>query len=248
MKFSPIRNFDHVCKGWESHGQVNEDRTVVFTSSPIDRCNFLEASDPLGKLKELLTRFTLCPRFENSGGHFGRMTMSNWSKQDNIKNLTEPGQLFEKVMGGWEFRGNFHDLSCGFSVYIADRELARELLELVIANYASSKYKNAVFDSYRTAEEWREYSGDLDSQGNNSVQFNAKRGSKNIVYFNAKRGGFYVARPNEEADLPITEELAKNMRRGKWLMHAFYESERIGSRNEVDYAELLKSKLPEILK
>ncbi|QZI92865.1 hypothetical protein SIPHO067v1_p0025 [Vibrio phage 51E28.1] len=37
-------------------------------------------------------------------------------------------------------------------------------------------------------------------------------------------------------------------REGNWLMHAFYESERIGSRNEVDYAELLKSKLPEILK
>ncbi|CAM0045228.1 hypothetical protein VPHK404_0050 [Vibrio phage K404] len=237
MKFSPIRNFDHVCKAWESHGQVNEDRTVVFTSSPIDRCNFLEASDPLGKLKELLTRFTLCPRFENSGGHFGRMRLSNWSKSDNIKNLTEPGQLFEKVMGGWEFRGDFHDLSCSFSVYVADRELARELFELVIANYAKQEYKNAVVGYYRTAAEWGA------SCDKNEFQ------SKNVVYFNAKRG-FYVARPNEEANLPITEELAKHLRgrQGQWLMHAYYESERIGSRNEVDYAELLKSKLPEILK
>lgn len=238
MKFSPIRNFDHVCKAWESHGQVNEDRTVVFTSSPIDRCNFLEASDPLGKIKELLTRFTLCPRFENSGGHFGRMRLSNWSKSDNIENLTEPGQLFEKVMGGWEFRGNFHDLSCGFSVYIADKEVARELFELVIANYASDKYKKAVVGSYRTSAEWGA------SCDKNEFQ------SKNVVYFNAKRGRFYVARPNEEANLPITEELAKNMRgrQGQWLMHAYYDSERIGSRNEVDYAELLKAKLPEILK
>ncbi|CAM0093625.1 hypothetical protein VPHK45_0047 [Vibrio phage K45] len=240
MKFSPIRNFDHVCKAWESHGQVNEDRTVVFTSSPIDRCNFLEASDPLGKLKELLTRFTLSPMFETSGGHFGRMRLSNWSKSDNIKNLTEPGQLFDKVMGGWEFSGNFHDLSCCFSVYIADKEVARELFELVIANYSSDKYKNAVNHQYRRTTCFKKYKDNEVSD----VQ------SEYVVYFNAKRGGLYVARPNEEVNLPITEERAKHLRdrEGNWLMHAFYESERIGSRNEVDYAELLKSKLPEILK
>ncbi|QZI93152.1 hypothetical protein SIPHO049v1_p0027 [Vibrio phage PS14A.1] len=240
MKFTPIQNFSHVCKSWETHGAVNEDRTVVFTSSPIDRCNFLEASDPLDKLRELLTRFTLCPRFETCGAHFGRMRLSNWSKDHNIKLLTEPGQLFDVVMGGWEFSGNFHDLSCAFSVYVGDKEIARELFELVIANYASDKYKAAVNNNYRRTTCFNKYKDNEVSD----VQ------SEYVVYFNSKRGGFYVARPNEEEHLPITEEHAKHLRtqQGNWLMHAFFGAERIGLRSEVDYSQLLTDKLEDILK
>lgn len=238
MKFLSLKDNESLCKGWREHGAVNEDRTVVFTSTPIDRCNFLEASDPLNRLRELLTRFTLCPRFENSGGHFGRVLLSDWSNGggSHIKELTKPGKLLEKVIDGWRFSGNFHDLSCGFSVYVADKDIARELLELMIANYASDKYKEAVNGSYRTAAEWGTSSDKETHQ------------SKNVVYFNPHNCGFYVARPNEEQCLPVTEEKARNMREGNWLLHAYVGSERIGARTKVDYSQLLTDKLEDILK
>lgn len=235
MKFISLKDTQNICKGWQTHGAVNEDRTVVFTSTPDDFCNFLKGDNPLDKLRDVLSRFTLCPRFENSGGHFGRMLSSNWSRGHGIEHLTQPGELLEKVVGGWCFSGNFHDLSCGFSVYVADRELAKDLLELIIANYASTKYQNAVVGSYRTAAEWAACSNKEEYQ------------SKNVLYYNPVRKGFYVARPNEEELLPVTEEQCKILRQGNWLRHAYLGAERLGARTDVDYATRLAEKLEDIL-
>lgn len=231
--FSSLSSYENLCSAWQTYGAINEDRTVVFTSAPDDRCNFLNGDNPLDKLRDLLKRFTLTPMFETCGGHFGRMLTTHFGDPTHIEMLAKEGQIFDKVMGGWVFSGNFEDLSCGFSVYVADRELARELLELISDNYAKGSYKEAVNRKYRNHYGWN---GDKDYQNDC------------FVYFNENKKHFCVSRPGDEENLPITEETAKNLRRGRFLLHAFLGAERIGPRSEVDYSTLLKEKLEDILK
>ena len=236
MKFTTLKDFNsdvELCMGWINHGCVNEDRTVVFTSTISDRINVLSGDNPLDKLKDALKRYALTPMFEQSGGHFGRSSRRRWTSRDHIDSLSNPGGLFEKVIDGWVFSGNFVNLSAGFTVYVSDKDVARELLELIIENYRMDEYKHAVKCSYT----------------NHNFNFSQPYDDDVSVYYNQSLKSFFVTRGHYERYLPITGKCLDHVpsRDRNWIVYAFSDAAKIGPRSSVDYATLLSEKLEDIL-
>lgn len=235
MKFSPVSENPHLCQAWFKNGLISDDG-LVFIDSGLRKNHWLKHENPLDNLFFLLENYSLSPMFETSGGHFGRMLVSSYPS--GLSGLVGEGELLEKVVNGWKFSGNFHNLSSVFGLMVGCPDTARKILEAIRDNYARQGYKDAVNKEYRTPQSFNLLADDEPSDYQ----------AKYDVYYNPNKCGFYVARPNVTKNLRDKAHYYLSASEVRWMKYAFEGSELIGPRNEVDYAELIDAKMADILR
>ena len=212
MTFSNLKPEQQACLAWAS-SLINAAGTIFFLQCKQLMGNYpwLPHDNPVDNLKHVLQNWTLDPTWERYGT-FIAVTNFDYLGNDTLDRLNVEGdQFLTNLVGGWHFKLQFSNLSCGVELHTTDEELAKELIGLIVANMETDDYKQAA----------------------------VKKNKLSHVYANQTQRSLFVATDKEHRQVQGKELILD--RDKSWLDYAYQGGEYLGARKLVNMSEAVSN-------